>query len=226
MNLGLEDEICLVDYKSGGNIFSVLNSLRSLGAKVFISSDKEEILKARSLVVPGVGSFQAAMDNLKELDLIYVLKNKALSKETPFLGICLGMQMLFQSSTESKDGSKYPGLSLVEGEVEKFDFSTSNNLQGTKLKIPHMGWNEVRVGDLEQNPLFKDIENDSDFYFVHSYRAALKKNENNFASTNYQENFISAISLPEIKLFGCQFHPEKSGEVGLKFLKNFIELIR
>jgi imidazole glycerol-phosphate synthase subunit HisH len=214
-------KICLVDYKSGGNIFSVLNSLKSLELEAFISSDPILIEKAESIILPGVGGFESAMLNLKSLGLIEILKSKALCPKTPFLGICLGMQILFESSTESQDLRAYPGLEVFQGKVEKFDFKTEK----TKLKIPHMGWNQVYGKIFSLNPLLKGIENESDFYFVHSYRVSnYEESEEQILKSKHGEDFISFISRPELKLYGCQFHPEKSAKNGLRLLENFGQL--
>lgn len=221
--------ICIVDYHAG-NIFSVQNTLNALGAESYISSNPEEIKNASKILFPGVGSFGAAMKQLKELKLDKVLIEKA-NSDTPFLGICVGMQVLFEHGTENSNGNPIPGLGVFKGSIDKFSAKVSN----ANLKIPHMGWNQIHFDESYQNenPLFTGIKNDSDFYFVHSYRASyeaesIKANQEKFPDmqiikSNYGEDFISSIWNGK-KLFACQFHAEKSGKTGLKVIKNFIDL--
>ena len=211
----MKKKVCIVDYK-GGNIFSVQNTLNKLGAESFLSSDPKEIEKAEKIIFPGVGSFQSAMEHINELGLKEVLISKA-NSGIPFLGICVGMQVLFEKGSEST-GTEVEGLGIFPGTIEKFKFNDP------KLKIPHMGWNQVNTPSSE-NPLFKGIENNSDFYFVHSYMAKKpEKDEAYLASlSNYGYDFISSIWNRE-NLFACQFHPEKSAENGLKVIQNFLSL--
>lgn len=211
--------ITIIDYKTGGNIFSVKNSLEYLGIESQITSEVNEIQAAKKLLFPGVGSFAKAMEQIKELKLDQVIIEKAKSG-TPFLGICVGMQVLFEKGLEDGENK---GLGIIPGAVSSFDLNTD-------FKVPHMGWNKV---DYHQgNPLFKDIENHSDFYFVHSYRVAKDETEKNIeskfsnakiASCNYQKDFIASF-WDGNNLFASQFHPEKSGENGLKVLQNFSNL--
>lgn len=204
--------ICVIDYKSGGNIFSILNSLEKVGADFYKSNDAVEISKATKIVFPGVGSFKAAMQSLKEFDLIPVIKEK-ISDGTPFLGICIGMQVLFASSEECPEQSE--GLGIFKSPLEKF--------KSTELKIPHMGWNQVMQNNMK-DPLFAGIEDGSDFYFVHSYRVATKSfTQADYSYCEYGEKFISSVWNSK-NLFACQFHPEKSAANGLKYLDNFCKL--
>lgn len=209
-------KICIIDYK-GGNIFSVQNTVNHLGAESYLSSDPQEIAQAEKILFPGVGSFDSAMKHIKELGLAQVIQEKAISG-IPFLGICVGMQVLFESGSEGEQKTK--GLGLLKGTIDKF-------AKKDKIKIPHMGWNQVRLASDSKNPLFKKIENNSDFYFVHSYMAEVSKctqdKDFEIISTNYGTDFISSIWNGK-NLFACQFHPEKSGENGLRVIKNFIEL--
>lgn len=215
-------KVCIVDYK-GGNIFSVQNTVSSLGAEPYLSSDAKEVAQADKIIFPGVGSFSSAMQHLKELDLIKVLQDKAVSG-TPFLGVCVGMQVLFSEGSESSNGNS-PGLGIFSGIIEKFT--------NKDIKIPHMGWNQIKL-DNKNNPLYKNVKDGSNFYFVHSYMAKLKDTESitankqkypdlDIISCDYGDGFISSIWNGE-KLFACQFHPEKSGPNGLRVIENFLKL--
>lgn len=230
-------KICIIDYQGGGNLFSLENSFSYLGADTYRTSDPKEIDKADKVIFPGVGSFANAMQQIHKLNLAESIANKAYSG-VPFMGICVGMQVLCASSSESPvehDIEIVDGLNVFETHVRKFDFLKIRQAEtDERIKIPHMGWNQVKLPENSKNPLFKDIENSSDFYFVHSYRAHAKDLINNrsmekrfpkleYALTTYIEDFISHLWNGE-NLFACQFHPEKSSEAGLKFLKNFIEL--
>lgn len=215
--------ITVIDYKYGGNIFSVMNSLASLGIQAQISSDPQQISSAHKILFPGVGSFETAMQQIHNLKLQEVILDKALS-DTPFLGICVGMQVMFEYGSESQSGKAIQGLGILAGTVSKFTSKAE--------KIPHMGWNHVNLlENTKSNPLFIGINNHSDFYFVHSYRAdaelipAISQNypEAQFATTEFGDNFISHFWNGR-KLFACQFHPEKSGPNGLKLLENFARL--
>jgi len=214
--------ITVIDYKYGGNVFSVLNSLKSLKINCQLSSNPDEINNSSKILFPGVGSFQTAMEQLEKLGLKEILIQKALDG-TWFLGICVGMQVLFEHGAEgsSPDGSK--GLGIIPGSVNKFCSRAP--------KIPHMGWNQIKFTDNISNPIFKGISDQDDFYFVHSYRAGVEnipaiKNKfpnSSFITTEFGTEFISSWWNGE-KLFACQFHPEKSGENGLKILENFASL--
>ena len=201
--------IVIIDYGIG-NLASVLNMFKKIGAKdVCISSDNSIIEKADKLLLPGVGSFDAGMNNLEKSGLIPILNNKVLIKKTPILGICLGMQLLTQKSEE---GIK-PGLGWIDGETLKFNFNNNN-----ELKIPHMGWNYVNVK--KENPLI-NINEKNRFYFVHSYYVKCKE-EQSIATTQYGFDFTCMVKKENI--FGAQFHPEKSLRFGMKFLENFVKL--
>ncbi|MEB3315967.1 MAG: imidazole glycerol phosphate synthase subunit HisH [Candidatus Melainabacteria bacterium] len=230
-------KICIIDYQGGGNLFSLENSFTHLGASTYRTSDPNEINKADKVIFPGVGSFANAMNQIHKFNLADSIIQKATSG-IPFMGICVGMQVLCASSSESpiEHGIEIvDGLNVFETHVRKFDFLKIRQAETEeKIKIPHMGWNQVSLPDNSKNPLFKGIKNSSDFYFVHSYRAHAKDLKNNQSVekrfpklecglTNYIEDFISHIWDGE-NLFACQFHPEKSSETGLTFLKNFINL--
>lgn len=165
--------------------------------------------------MPGVGAFKDAIENLKVRDLDKLIIKKA-EEGIPILGICLGMQLLFDKSYE---GGEYEGLSLIKGEIRKLDNSA---LEEEKIKIPHIGWNNLRIKKV--SPILKDI-NENDFvYFVHSYYGVVKSKEDLIGDTIYGNNKIAAV-VGNNNVLGTQFHPEKSGEVGLKILKNFGEMI-
>lgn len=187
-----------------GNLFSVKNALDYIGEPSVITNDADVIKKADGLILPGVGAFPNAMREVSKLNLISVIKEEA--KHKPILGICLGMQMLFGTGYEFE---KCPGLSLIPGEIKM--------IPDTGLKIPHMGWNALRFKNRSQ--LLDGIPEGTYFYFVHSYMA-YTADENMIACADYGDE-ITAIVWNGKYVFGSQCHPEKSGEAGLKFLKNF-----
>ena len=201
--------ITIVDYGLG-NLGSVLNMLKRIGVEGEIKSDLKSIENASKLILPGVGAFDAAMKKLNESNLTSVLKVKALEEKTPIMGICLGMQILMNSSEE---GSK-AGLGLIDGEVKKFSYDDS------QLKIPHMGWNYVYMSR-NNAPLFNGL-GESKFYFVHSYYVKVKDKTNSLLTTNYGIEFDSGVMKDNI--YGFQFHPEKSHKFGMKLFENFAEL--
>jgi imidazole glycerol phosphate synthase glutamine amidotransferase subunit len=216
-------KICIIDYKSGGNIFSVNNSLEHIGAITQISSDPKDVLQADKIFFPGVGSFSQAIESLHKLGLYDAIKQQ-IQTGVPTLAICVGMQSLFNYSTEAAlmvngQRSTVNGLSIIPATVERF----GSNSENFNLKIPHMGWNAVHL-EHDSNPLFKGISQDTHFYFIHSYRVAMQKISNyQISSTEYGEKFISHI-WNGTNLHACQFHPEKSGEAGLALLENFMKL--
>ncbi|WP_055070619.1 imidazole glycerol phosphate synthase subunit HisH [Clostridium massiliamazoniense] len=206
--------ITIIDYGMG-NLKSVYNALRYLNIECEITNSKEKIEGAKKIILPGVGAFKDAIENLKVRDLDKLIIKKA-EEGIPILGICLGMQLLFDKSYE---GGEYEGLSLIKGEIRKLDNSA---LEEEKIKIPHIGWNNLRIKKV--SPILKDI-NENDFvYFVHSYYGVVKSKEDLIGDTIYGNNKIAAV-VGNNNVFGTQFHPEKSGEVGLKILKNFGEMI-
>ena len=202
--------IAMIDYDAG-NIKSVEKALLLLGQEVEVTGDPERILKAEKVILPGVGAFGDAMENLKRAGLDEVIRRVA-AKGTPFLGICLGLQLLFERSDEAPGAE---GLGLLEGEILKIP-----DQEG--LKIPHMGWNSLHLE--HGGRLFRGIEEQSYVYFVHSYYLKAKDESIVKASTEYSTHIHASVEKDNI--FGCQFHPEKSSEVGLKILKNFVELNR
>lgn len=199
--------IAVIDY-GAGNLFSVKNALDYLDIKSCFTRKKEDIEKADAIILPGVGAFPSAMKMLNETWLVETIKSQA--KIKPFLGICLGMQMLFEKGYEFEEAE---GLGLISGCVDK--------IKDTGLNIPHMGWNKLeRLNDC---PLIHGLPEDSYVYFVHSYQAYCN-DENISAYCDYGVKIPSLVFNKNI--YGAQFHPEKSGEVGLKILKNFSELIK
>jgi len=202
--------ITIIDYGMG-NLRSVEKAFEHIGKKAVITSDRKKILKSSLIVLPGVGSFSAAMTNLKKLNLIEAVKS-TISYGKPFLGLCLGMQILFEKSEEGN----CPGLGIFQGKVRKFSYKHN-------LKIPHMGWNTVKQLKIKNETLkiFKGIENNSYFYFVHSFYVAPKDKKIIATTTNYGINFASSIFYKNI--FATQFHPEKSQMNGLKLLKNYVD---
>lgn len=214
--------IVVIDYGMG-NLRSVTKALQSLGAPVKLSSKTGDLEKARKIVLPGVGAFGDAVKELKRLKLFDCLRQKLKDEQTPFLGICLGLQLLFAKSQESK-GTE--GLSIFEGTSRLFPKS---------VKVPQIGWNNIKVkgpclsGRQEGSkvkgnicPLLKDIPDNSYFYFCHSYFVVPKDKDIITATTDYGQEFASVIWQDNI--FGVQFHPEKSQSVGLKILENFIRI--
>lgn len=202
--------ITLVDYGMG-NVSSVRNAFKYLGVKSDLTNNRERILNAEKLVLPGVGAFPKAMNRLNELDLIPVLKEAVLDRLIPCLGVCLGMQLLSESSEEH---GLTDGLGFIAGSVKSLGSTASIS------RIPHVGFNSVESRTDSQ--LFEGIESGSDFYFVHSFFFDTKKAENQAAVTNCDGVEITAAVQCD-HIFGVQFHPEKSQSNGLALLKNFLK---
>ena len=194
----------VVDY-GASNIHSVARALQSLGSKVSIVDTPDKFKSIDKLVFPGQGSMGSCIKKLNEKEMINPLLDAI--KLKPFLGICLGLQILFNSSEESKE----KGLGAINGSITKIKDINKEN-----LKIPHMGWNNVKIE--KKHDLFLGIEDKQFFYFVHSFIAS--KTETSVTTTQYGEEFVSSLATENI--FATQFHPEKSGDIGLKFLENFI----
>jgi len=201
--------IAIVDYNVG-NLHSVISALTYLGIKTIVTGDKKDIERADAIILPGVGAFPDAMEELRKRDLIEFLKNQAQIK--PFLGICLGMQMLFDKSYEFKVTE---GLGLIEGEIVKIP-------DDQYLKIPHMGWNNLKI--VNDSPLLKNVNSGDYVYFVHSYYAKVTNNEHLIATCNYGMDLTAIVQNKNV--YGTQFHPEKSSDTGLQILKNFGELAK
>ena len=197
--------IAIIDYDAG-NLKSVEKAFASLGLEAAATRDRQEILKADKVVLPGVGSFGDAMEHLKKYELDKVIR-EVTQKKTPFLGICLGLQLLFQGSEESEG---VEGLGLLAGDIVKIPPKEG-------LKIPHMGWNSLHLQN--NGRLFEGIEEQAYVYFVHSYYLQAEDEQIVKAVTEYSA-YIHA-SVEQDNIFACQFHPEKSSTVGLKILRNF-----
>lgn len=201
--------IAIVDY-GVGNLFSLKSSFAAIGADVKVTSDAEDLKKADSIILPGVGAFEDAAKKLFESGLVDVIKEQvALGK--PMMGICLGMQLLFEKSFEY---GEHKGLGLIKGNVRPI-----SDVIPDRLKIPHIGWNALIFK--KENPLFKYISNGEHVYFVHSFYAA-DCEDSVIASAEYGAELTAAVASGNV--FGCQFHPEKSGETGLAILKAFAEM--
>ncbi|MFC1453744.1 imidazole glycerol phosphate synthase subunit HisH [Verrucomicrobiota bacterium] len=199
--------IAIIDYKAG-NLTSVKLAFEHLGIDAKITNLVDEIMNAERVVFPGVGSAGAAMQNINDLKLEQVIK-KVVARGTPFLGICLGTQIIFDSSEED-GGTK--GLSLLSGKVKRFTPSDRTD------KVPQIGWNAVAIR--RPHPVMEGIENDSEFYFVHSYYAEPENKNEIIGETEYAGVTFASI-VGTNNLVATQFHPEKSGRIGLRLLKNF-----
>ena len=200
--------VAIIDYDAG-NIRSVEKAVRYLGKEVTVTSEPEEILAADRVILPGVGAFGDAMKRLHAMGLVEVIRQAA-DRGTPFLGICLGLQLLFEKSEESPG---VPGLGLLQGEILRLP-----ELPG--LKVPHIGWNSLKY----PNPgrLFRGIPEDSYVYFVHSYY--LKAQDEGIVTATTEYGTLVHASVESGNLFACHFHPEKSSETGLTILENFLSI--
>jgi len=199
--------ITIVDYKVG-NLGSIQNMLKKIGASSLITSKPEEILAAEKLILPGVGAFDSGIKSLKEHNLWEVLNDKVQQQKTPVLGICLGMQLLCNGSEEGEE----KGLGWIDADVVKF------RPKEKKIKIPHMGWNYLE--QQKDSKLFKGMYDEPKFYFVHSF--FVKANDNSsIAKANYDIIFDAALEKDNV--LGTQFHPEKSHKYGMKLLENFVQ---
>ncbi len=200
--------IAIIDYGMG-NLRSVEKGFLKVGVDARVVTEPKAVIDAKAVVLPGVGAFKDCMKNLGQMSLLESVVN-SIRKGKPYLGICLGLQILF---TESEEFGVYKGLDILKGKVIKFQ---------TNLKVPHMGWNNVRI--LRKPPIFDGIKDESFFYFVHSYYVVPENSNVIATTTDYGVAFTSMIWKDNI--FAAQFHPEKSQESGLKILKNFGEFAR
>lgn len=201
--------VVIIDYGMG-NVGSIKNMLSVIRVESTITSDPHIIKTAEKLILPGVGSFDKAIENLSRLGLISILNEVVLQKKIPILGICLGMQLFSRYSEEGE----LPGLGWIDAETIRFNFS----LDSINLRIPHMGWNTINL--VQQNSILKKMPNDEQrFYFVHSYHVRCSDSSNILATTNYGITFTSAVIKENI--IGTQFHPEKSHKFGMRVLQNF-----
>ena len=200
--------IAVIDYDAG-NLKSVEKALIFLGETPVITRDREELLAADKVILPGVGAFGDAMDGLQQYRLVDVIK-EVVKKGTPFLGICLGLQLMFESSEESPG---VEGLGLLPGKILKIPETPG-------MKVPHMGWNSLKIDP--NSRLFKGIPDGNYVYFVHSYYLKAGSEDIVAATTEYGTHIHAAVEKGN--LYACQFHPEKSSQTGLKILENFISL--
>lgn len=201
--------VAIVDYGMC-NLDSVTRAVEECGGNPLVTGEKSDLESAAYIILPGVGSFADAMSEIRKRSLDDVLKKQVIEEEIPFLGICLGMQLMAAKGTE---GGEVHGLGIIEGEITPLEPDSS------ETRIPHIGWNEVMHS--EESPLFKGITTGKDFYFVHSYHFRCSE-ENVIARTPYCGEFVSAVSKGSA--FGVQFHPEKSQKPGFQILKNFLSL--
>ncbi len=194
-----------------GNIKSIASMLRKIGANCEIANSPDTIMNAKKIILPGVGSFDTALQQIKALNLEDALNTMVVERKTPILGICLGMQLFAKSSEEGK----MKGFGWIDGVVRKFSFEKNHE----NLKIPHMGWNNIQL--IKTHALFNELPFASKFYFVHSYHFVCNEKQI-LATTHYGYDFPSIIS--EENIIGVQFHPEKSHKYGMRLLKNFVEM--
>lgn len=202
--------IAIIDYQMG-NLRSVQKGFEKVGHTAEIVSDAESLLAAEKVILPGVGAFGDAMEELRKRNLIDPIL-QVIADKKPFLGICLGLQLLFDRSSE---GGSFEGLGVLPGEVVKFDLPP-------EFKVPHMGWNQARFA--KPAPIFTGLEDGTHFYFVHSYYAVPSDPSVVAVESEYHHPFCAAVWDEERNLFATQFHPEKSQADGLRVLKNFAEL--
>lgn len=200
--------IGIIDYDAG-NLKSVQKALEYIGEEVLVTRDRKELLTVDRVILPGVGSFGDAMEKLNKYELVDVIR-EIVHNQTPFLGICLGLQLMFESSEETPG---VEGLGILNGKIIRIPAEEG-------LKIPHIGWNSIKMK--EGSRLFKGITKDPYVYFVHSYYLQAGNTEDVAATTEYGTLIHAAVERDNV--FACQFHPEKSGEVGLQILKNFVKV--
>lgn len=194
-----------------GNTGSIMNMLKKVGGTGVLCGDASMLEKADKLILPGIGSYDQGMKRLNDMGLISALNKKVVVDEIPILGICLGMQLMTKGSEEGK----LPGLGWIDARTSVFRFQGRNN----NLRVPHMGWNSVKT--VKNNPLFKGLDEQARFYFVHSYYVECRNREDVLGVTCHGIEFDSSIGSGNI--FGVQFHPEKSHKFGMRLLKNFLE---
>lgn len=207
--------ITIIDFGIG-NPGSILNMLKHIGVPAHLTGVPSEILEAEKLILPGIGAFDPGMARLNERGLVDVLNQKVIKERTPILGVCLGLQLFTHGSEE---GSR-PGLGWLDAEVVRFNFGTENTDRMHRLRVPHMGWNEIQTQ--RPHPLLKGLELESRFYFTHSYHVRCRESELVLATTNYGFHFHSVVGRGNI--LGVQFHPEKSHRYGMQLLKNYAGL--
>lgn len=202
--------ISIVNYGIG-NVGSVANMLSHIGAEAQLASSIEDINNAKALLLPGVGAFGVAMETLHRLEFVEPIRRKVLEEKVPILGICLGMQLLAKGSEEGNDD--VAGFGFIDARFVKFSFPEEN-----RLKVPHMGWNEIEVK--RANPLVEQTSPPQRFYFVHSYYAQCSDENDVVATARYGHEFVCAYGRNNV--YGTQFHPEKSHKFGMSLLRNFV----
>ena len=215
--------VAIIDYGMG-NLFSIRRACESVGLEVCITFQKQEILSAKAVILPGVGAFGDAIDTLRKLDLIQVLQEVALSTK-PFIGICLGMHLLMN---ESQEFGSHKGLGIIKGCVIRFDNSVE--VSGKRLKVPHVGWNRIYKkndsnGDLWSNSILEGLTDGEFMYFVHSFYVK-PDDPKLILSTSEYGNIELCSSLQYRNIIACQFHPERSGPQGLHIYRNLASMIR
>ena len=208
------DKVSVIDC-GVGNIGSVLNMLEHIGVSAEAITKADQVKKSEKLILPGVGNWDAGVQRLQESGLIDALKNRVLNDKVPILGICLGMQLFLNSSEEGM----LPGLGWIDGTVKAFNFS-GINFTARRLPSPHMGWNSVTV--MHNSTLTESLDENSKFYFVHSFHVDVKDSENIMLQTDYGYAFTSGIRKENI--YGVQFHPEKSHRHGVNLLRSFASI--
>jgi imidazole glycerol-phosphate synthase subunit HisH len=208
--MGVKSTIIIIDYKMG-NILSIVNKIHRVGYNAIVTNEFNLIKTADKLILPGVGHFQKAVENLKRLQLSDVLNEAVLIKKIPILGICLGMQLMARHSEEGD----VDGLDWVDADVVRFRVSDQ-----LRYKVPHIGWNNAIIE--KDSPLYKDVPKEAMYYFVHSYHIKCNNKEDILTTTEYDYSFTSSIQKNNI--FGTQFHPEKSHDAGELLLRNFVEM--
>ncbi len=206
----MKKNIAIIDY-GVGNTHSVKEAVKSLDCDVIISDEPEKLDKADALILPGVGAFEIAMENLRDRNLIGPLNEMVLEKGKPLLGICLGMQLF---ADESEENGLHKGLRWISGNVKKIQDQPN-------LRVPHVGWNNIDV--IDRSPLFDRLQDKRNFYFDHSYHFVCNDEKNVVAKVNYGNGLVAAVKRNNI--LGVQFHPEKSQITGLRLLKGFLNSI-
>lgn len=205
--------IVIVDY-GVGNLGSIINMLKKAGTRAIASSEPDVLQQAEKLILPGIGAFDAGMNKLNEHGLVPLLNYLALEKKVPFLGLCLGLQLMTKRSEEGQAR----GLGWLDAETVRFKF----NAEQAHLKVPHMGWNTINIQ--REHQIFTGLEPDARFYFVHSFFVKSNNPNEVLAKTDYGGEFDSILGKDNI--LGAQFHPEKSHKFGLHLLKNFAEVVK
>jgi glutamine amidotransferase len=207
--------VALVDYNMG-NIQSIRNALNVFTEHVEVVSEGGEIGTPDAIVVPGVGSFAEGMNNFRERDLVAPLTELSVDGDTPFLGICLGMEFLAQDSTEQ---GKHDGLGWIPGKIRRIDTGDDD------FRTPHMGWNKLQLSDNQETVLFQNFDGGESVYFVHSYQLDPQTTDENIITATTSHGCEITAAVKSENIFGTQFHPEKSQDVGLKIIENFVNFV-